>query len=271
MAKTIEAEQTKVTAPVKPAAEVSGLPALPKFVGSTNLATIPEHLRNAVGSNKGLEDIGRDDVLIPRLCIAQSLSPQLKKTNEAYIEGLEVGDLFNSVTGEIYGTEVVVVPLFFFKQFIEFKPIKEGGGVVAMYPNQASVPAEKLQFTDGNSPLVTEFKNEMCLLVRENEPMVPLVVSFKSTGLKTARKWNSLMRSNNGLPAYSKFYTLEVGHRTKGSQEWEGLNVLPGEFVPAEFFAAAEAYFTQLQASGVQVDTSGMGEEAQQGSGSTEF
>lgn len=271
MAKTIEA----VREPVKETPAPVGPPAALTIGGGVDLATIPEHLRSSVGTHAGLEEVGRDDVLIPRLCIAQSLSPQLKKNNEAYIEDLEVGDLFNSVTGEIYGQEVKVVPLFFFKQYIEFRDIKEGGGVIAMYPTQQDVPAEKLQFVEGKSPAVTEFKNEMCLLVREGKSMEPIVVSFKSTGLKTARKWNSLMRGNNGLPAYSKFYSLEVVSRTKGSQEWEGMNVLPGEFVPADFFKAAEQYFVQLRASGVQVDTAGLGDDerdaAEPTGGNTEF
>lgn len=230
--------------------------------GTTALAAIPEHLRDQIGNRAGMEDVGREDVLIPRLCIAQALSPQLKKTNENYIKGLEVGAFFNSVTGRIYGEKVTVVPLFFFKQFIEFKDINAGGGIVSMYHHAEDIPADKTyrldQVPQGEKPQVTEFKNEMCLIVTEDGGLEPIVVSFKSTGMKTAKKWNSLMRAIP-LPSYAKFYDLLSVTQTKGQQEWAGANVIPGEFVPAALFQAAETFFKQLRESGVKVDTTGLG------------
>lgn len=226
----------------------------------TALAEIPEHLRAAYGNRAGLEDVGREDVLIPRLALAQDLTPQRKKSNESYIQGLETGQLFNSVTNEVYGTEVTVVPLYFFKQFIEFKPMNEGGGVVAMYASMQDVPRGGLDFVDGKQPRVTEFKNFMCLLIREDDAPVPIVVSFKSTGLKTAKQWISWSRMTN-LPLYAKSYKLTSISRTKGSQEWAALKVTPGDFVPADFYQGAEKMFNELRASGVKYDTTGMSEE----------
>ena len=77
------------------------------------LATLPEHLRSEFGNKAGKENVGREDMLIPRLAIAQSLSPQLKKSNEAYIPDLEPGQFFNSVNGEVYGDQVQIIPLSF--------------------------------------------------------------------------------------------------------------------------------------------------------------
>lgn len=234
------------------------------------LANLPDHLKDQIGNRAGLENIGRDDVLIPRLCIAQQLSPQINKKKESYVPGLEVGDFFNSVTGENYGRKVTVVPLFFFRQFIKFKPIDDGGGILAMYQSEADIPAGETyrldQVKNSKDLSVTEFKNEMCLLVGEDGSYTPIVVSFKSTGMKTAKKWNSLMRMLP-LPAYAKFYVLETVSRTKGEQEWEGSNVTAGEFTPVALFKAAEEYFATLRESGVKVDTTGLGPE-DEGSGS---
>lgn len=241
--------------------------ALEVTTGNKALANLPAFLKAQVGNRAGLEDVGRDDVLIPRLCIAQALSPQINKKKDNYIPGLEVGQFFNSVTGENYGTEVTVVPLFFFRQFIKFKPIDDGGGIVAMYDRAEDIPASdtyKLGPT-GEKPSVTEFKNEMCLLVNDGG-YTPIVVSFKSSGLKTAKKWNSLMRMIP-LPAYAKFYTLTVVSKSNGANEWEGANVAAGEFVPEALFTAAEQYFAQLREAGVKVDTTGLGPD--EGAGST--
>lgn len=236
---------------------------LAKVNQETALATVPEFLKSKVGQNIGTENVDQTDMLIPRLGIAQSLSPQLKKTNELFIKGLEVGNLFNTVTNEIYPDQVVIVPLFFFKSFIHFKPIKEGGGIVAQYKTAAEVPKGGLDFIEGvneGKPQVTEFKNWMCLLIQKGKKPEAIVASFKSSALKICRKWTSLIRMTN-LPAYAKFYNVEAAHKSKGELEWESINILPGEFVPEQFFSEAEQYFNSLKAAGAEMDTRGLTED----------
>jgi hypothetical protein len=235
-------------------------------IGSNALANVPEHLRKNIGNQAGLEDVGRDDVLIPRLMISQGLSPEITKGDPKFIKGLSVGEFFNSLTGEVYGETLNVVPLFFFKQFIEFTPREQGGGIVAMYQHEADIPAGTSYRLDqckpGEKPAVTEFKNEMCLILKDSG-VEPIVVSFKSTGMKTAKKWNALMRQLN-LPAYARAYTLAITTEKNDQGTWYGANVTPSDFVPEALFAAAEKYFGELRKAGVKVDTSGLGEEVKQ-------
>ena len=265
-AKTINATEPKT----EPKTEAS-TDALTIFGSSTIKQfdpNIPEYLRDQVGNQAGSEDVGRDDVLIPRLALAQDgMSPQLKKAHESYIPGLQAGDLFNSVTGEIYGAKVQVVPLVFFKNFIEFVPISAGGGVKQMYNSMEEVPPEKLQFTrneknESVSPDVTEFKNRLSLLLHADGRQPELiVVSFKASGLKAAKKWNSLIKATN-LPAFARSYILSVVNKVKGQQTWFGLDVMPDVFVPAYFFAQAKAHFDNLGRGGYKVDTTGLESDA---------
>lgn len=235
------------------------------------IVQVPEYLRERMGDKTGNEGVGQDDLLIPRLAIAQEgMSPQLKKHNENFIPGLEAGDLFNTVTGEVYGNSVKIVPLFFFKNFIEFVPMNQGGGVVAMYDRVDQVPADKLRFgKDAQNatvpPVVTEFKNRMCLLLQEGQKPQAIVVSFKSSGLKAAKKWNSLIMATN-LPAFARSYDLKVVTKVKGQQSWFILDVQPGEFVPEVFFNQAQEYFDSLQKGGYKVDTTGIEQEREAGS-----
>lgn len=223
------------------------------------LAALPEHLRNRVGDMSGMEGVGKDDLLIPRLCVAQSTSPQLNKASENFIRELRQGDIFNSVTSKIYGEKVVVVPLFFFRNFIKFIPMDDGGGVAAMYENIGQVPPEELAWKDGKPPSTTEFKNRMCLVFDGEGAQDLAVVSFKSTGMKHAKQWNSMIQLLR-LPAYARSYTLTSKQKTKGSQSWYVLVPTPGEFVPHEFFVKAEEYFHSLRDGGYKVDTSGIDE-----------
>lgn len=219
---------------------------------------VPEYLREQVGNTEGSENVGQDDQLIPRLAIAQmGQSPQTKKASELYIPGLQDGQFFNTLTNEIYGEEVVVVPILFFKNFIEFKSMDDGGGVIAMYNNAGEVPPAKLAFQGGNKPAVTEFKNRLCLLLREGYKPELIVVSFKSSGLKAAKKWNSLIKGTN-LPAYARTYTLKTVPKQKGQQSWHVADVFPGQFVPQAFFNQAKEYFDNLSEGGYKVDVTGL-------------
>lgn len=219
---------------------------------------VPDYLKADVGNKLGMENVTQDDMLIPRLCIAQEgNSPQLKKTSELYIPDLEPGQFFNSVTGEIYGNSVVLVPLFFFKNFIEFVPMDQGGGVVKMYQSKAEVPLADLAWVDNTKPKVTEFKNWMSLIIREDRAPEPIVSSFKSSGIKTAKKLGKLIDMTN-LPAFAKTYTFTVKPKQKGQLSWFGQDVQPGEFVPRAFYDNAKSYFAKLQEAGVKVDLTGM-------------
>lgn len=234
---------------------------------SASLALIPQHLRQYAGNRDGKEGVSQEDLLIPRLAIAQAgMSPQLKKTNEAYMPDLEAGQLFNTVTGQIYGDAVAVLPLFFFKQYFHMKPISEGGGIIAQYAKKEDVPAELLAWVDGKPPICTEYKCRMCLIADESGNLQPIVLSFKSTGMKTAKQWNSLISMLN-LPSYARFYKFAVVTKRKGEQEWFGINPSIGDFADESLFNRAQQYFHDLQDAGYKVDTSGLDEEA----GDTEF
>ena len=60
------------------------------------------------------------------------MSPQLNKQDPLYIKGAEQGDIFNTVSGEIYkaDTGLTVVPRYFEKKFLEFALRSTGGGFI---------------------------------------------------------------------------------------------------------------------------------------------
>jgi hypothetical protein len=226
--------------------------------GPVSLASLPEHLRAVAGVRDGKENVGMEDLLIPRLCVCNSLSPQRQKAHESYIKGLEEGNLFNSLTGQNYGDRVKVIPLFFFKNYIKFKDIKDGGGVLAQYAGRDEVPDEELSWNNPTGkPLTTEFKNRMCMIDVGEGNWQPIVVSFKSTGMKDAKKWNSLINMIP-LPAYAREYALVSSARSKNNNNYFGIAVQPDAFVSKEVLDSAKALFDSLQSRGFKVDDSGL-------------
>lgn len=228
MAKTQTAD--KKTAPVA-ASNVLNTEPQP-----ANIATIPPAGPMAVktelpdyleDTREGSEHIERDDMLLPRLAIAQKMSYELDADHEKFIDGLKYGDFFNTITQRIYGVNPVefVIVRADKPRWVEFNPREAGGGIKDM-----NVPANdpRTQFRRNpqtgasEPPIATKFYDFIVLLL-PSTPGVPelemIGVSFKITGLKTARLLNTLISQRGEKPLYAGKYELGIAsaQNAKGS------------------------------------------------------
>lgn len=175
------------------------------------------------GADEGLlgnEGIGRDDILMPRLGLAQKMSPEIDPTSPKVIDGLKFMDLYNSLSRKVYGQG----PLHFVilrrdtPRWVEFNPIDQGGGIKDM-----NVPAgdPRTEFTPGPDgqrikPLATMFYDYLALLLtgfNQAEPLDTLVgLSFKSSGIKAAKHLNFLVQQRGQKLICKGVYELTTGH-----------------------------------------------------------
>jgi hypothetical protein len=96
------------------------------------LATKAPDYLTIYGTEKpeGFEEVGAGDVKVPRLAVAQALTPQLEETNANHIPGLKKGDFFNTVTGDNFGSKIQIIPLLKFGNRIRFGDMDKGGGIL---------------------------------------------------------------------------------------------------------------------------------------------
>lgn len=79
--------------------------------GAIVTSNIPEYLRQE-GPVLGIESWRPSDIKIARFQLAQDQTRAAKKQNkDFYIDGLEPGMFFNSMTHEVYGSEVFFIPI----------------------------------------------------------------------------------------------------------------------------------------------------------------
>ena len=152
-------------------------------------------------SGIGLENITTEDMQIPFIRIIQALSPQLQKDDPLYIKGAEQGDIFNTVSQEIYKQDegVTLVPAFFEKKFLEFQLRSSGGGFVR------ELAADDKDITMTSREDTIEMLPNGNELVRTHQHLViaksadgtiaPCVLDMKKTQLKVSRRWNTLKNS----------------------------------------------------------------------------
>lgn len=193
----------------------------------------------------GTEDIRPDEMRLPRLAIAQGLSPQMMPGDGQYIKGLELFTMFNDLTGEQYGGgPLLVVPVKRQVTRIEFDPNDQ------KVPIDRDVPAgdPRLKWSSSTPggpkdtpPRATEYVEFVCLLLRPGKAPEPIVVSIKTTNKfqrAAAERWTTFI-GMRGASIYRGMYHLsskfEKGKTKEGQETTFGVFVVKNAgFIPTE-------------------------------------
>jgi hypothetical protein len=222
------------------------------------------------GNVEGTEVITRDDMQLPRLALCQAMSPQLKEDDPKYVDGLKIGHLFNSLTGQSFGKG----PLEFVilradrPRYMEFVPRSEGGGI-----KDPNVPANdpRTQFGPGGEPPVaTKFYDFIVLMLPFNKdnPMDSVIgISFKGTQLKVARQLNGLIKIKNA-PLYAGRYLITSCDEKNAKGEFKNYTIKQNGFVEDEqLYVMAKGMYDALQKVNVTIDMDDVEHEAQEPAG----
>lgn len=177
------------------------------------------------GDQTGTEDIGANDIRLPRLAIAQGLSPQMIPGDSQYIEGLKMFQLFNDLNGDIYGMGPInFIPIRRDIRRIEFQPRVKGeqggGGVIDgdVPPNDPRT----LWTTDpetgkGIPPRATTFHEYVVLLLHEDRAPELILLSIAAKNKHNTRAAERLtswikqqaMKGKQAAPIYGSVYSVE--------------------------------------------------------------
>ncbi len=143
------------------------------------------------------ENMTADDMLIPRLKILQAQSPQVNKADGSYVKGAEAGQIFDNVTNELVDGEkgMTVVPVSYRKTYLEWtddrKLVKDHGLQPAILNMCVQDDRGKLRTPDGNQlSLTAEY---FIYVVGEDGNFSPAIISMSSSGIKKAKRWNSMI------------------------------------------------------------------------------
>ena len=203
-------------------------------------------------SRAGTEGITAEELRLPRLAIAQGLSPQVTPGDGQFILGLTLFDMFNDLTSEVYGKgPLTFVPLQRTVRRIEFTPRSQGGGIVDM-----DVPANdpRLRWswsTEDHSgkadvpPAATTFVEFVILLLRKGAVPEPVVLSIKSTNKHNRRASDQLttfIKMRNAA-IYAGLYTVDTLVPAKNDKGTFGVPTIKNAgFIPVDTPAGKALY-----------------------------
>ncbi len=104
----------------------------PKPPAKQEAGGLPAELMQDLYGDAGMgsESATAEDMSIPFVRCAQSLSAEISKREAAYIPGLEEGDFYNTATQQTWKGETgfLFVPALFQRKFLEWTPRDAGGG-----------------------------------------------------------------------------------------------------------------------------------------------
>lgn len=225
-------------------------------------------------AGKGSQNVTSDDTQTPIISILQANSPQCKRSDGKYISGAVEGMLYNNVTNEIYNGDegITIVPCFFEKVFIEWKPAR--GGLVAIHPattplkNQVTmVPSsenpDKLVPVLPSGNLLIETNQHYVLLLKEDGSFEPAVLALSSSALKTSRTLNTLIKqvkrqkadgSYYNPASYINQYKLTTTPRQNGEYSWFGWQIESlGEVPDMNIYYAGRAFEEAVNSGSIRV------------------
>ena len=185
------------------------------------------------GVDTGFEEMGADDLQLPRLKLLQAMSPEIEND-----ESLRSGHIFNSVTGDWWPSDqgVKVVPCVYHKTYVEWAPVGSGAkGPVAVHQtkdvmnNTVRGEDNKYYTNDNSGNYIEETANYFVLIIGGKGETSQAVISMKSSQLTPSRNWNSKMKNlkiknSQGVhftpPMWSHSYLLKSEKTKNGDKTW---------------------------------------------------
>lgn len=257
-------------------------------VVASTAANLPSYLAGFSGPT-GTEDIGAEDVTVPRLKIGQDMSKEVQGGD------VERGDLFLNVTGSTLveaGQKLPFVVLARAKEFILWRPKKDnGGGILArakpvQTPDGVRYAWDKPNTTfdvkvEGVVPVkwktktyidedgldqwgseipgqkdskiaATAHHNYIVILPTQDDLIVAL--SLSRTAAPKAKDFNAMLKMGRG-PLQSRIYTVETVDDARDGNDFKNYKFLQAGFVPDENdFKRYEAMAASFKSRNINVD-----------------
>jgi hypothetical protein len=206
---------------------------------------------------RGKDNIDSGDVTLPRLAICQALSPEKDRDDAAkYIEGLEEGDLFNSLFQTNYKRGPVTVALVTLrKRALEFERGADGKATKNIIDWNVPWNDARCEFTAGPNgsriqPQATRFYDYIAIVVETGEQVI---LSMSKTKIPVAKKLNSFIGLRPG-PVWAGLYKITSAREEKGGNKYFNYAVQPAGPTPAELQETCSRLYEQFQGKNIVTD-----------------
>lgn len=219
----------------------------------------------------GFEDEEAGDIIIPRVKVIQTLSPERKD------KVADEGDIINSLTKEKYNGKVFI-PVFKFNNNIDWKDRADGGGIRCIARDgkvgeeidgsrKLCAQCRRCEFDNTKqgrdaAPKCTKYINFFGFFAGER---MPIILSFAKTNFNEGKKLYSLAKVTM-QNMWNHGYTLDNKKMAKNGNEWYIMVVNPAGPTSDEDRAFAvtlyQGYRTTIQQVAMDLEDASVNEAA---------
>ena len=218
------------------------------------VALFSEERPDFIGAGgRGSEGVTTDDMSLPRLSIIQDLSPQRKKSEDAYIDGAEEGMLFNTASNTLFPDgNVTVIPCFFRAEHVVWKDRTKGGGFGGAFKDESAAQDWIDNQEDADDYAISYTHQHFCIMVypdhtEETPHLEDVVISMSRSQLKPSRKWNTQVQQSPG-DRFSRAYRLSVVSDRSPKGDFYNWSVKQLGYVSEPLFKKAEMTYEAVKA-----------------------
>lgn len=238
---------------------------------ATTTDTMPAFLKGKGDTTRGSEGVGHDDMVIPRIELAQALSACVKKKDAAYIEGCEDGHIYNNVTREIYGEGCTIIPVFFRKEFLVWIDRKsegrpDGPGFRGAFSQKADAEAEVNGLEEAKHCEIVDTAQHFVIIVKEDGSIEEAVISMAKSKMKVSKSFNTLIRINGG-DRFSRAYNLQSVDDKKGNDDYKNFKISNAGWPSEAAYKHAETLYESVASGQRDVDRS---DDSEAGAGASD-
>jgi hypothetical protein len=233
------ARAVTTTKPAGPPASIDALNQMPAF------------MRQDVDAGK--QNIGQEDLEIPRLKLIQGVSPELQEYDE-----LKAGHFFHPSAEHIFDGPFRAVPIYMDKRYILWNPLEAGGGILARADDGINwspstgvfnVKLDKAQGganvtwklaptvadsglanwgtqnpADPNSPPAATLMYNFLLAFPDEPDLMPAVLSFQRSSVKSGRRFLTKLRTQR-TPLFGTVWEFGASHEQKMGRDYYTISV----------------------------------------------
>lgn len=168
--------------------------------------------QRATEVGRGSENVGANDLAIPRIKLLQPLSPVCTAGAAEYDENARAGMLMNTLTGDLYSS-IFLVNLHFSKKFVIWdKRSNTAPWATCETRTEAEDALASAGETEKNFSIKENPVHLVMIINNEGQSEGVALLDMPSTKIKVSQKWNSLINQaeQDGNPRFGCVWKLGV-------------------------------------------------------------
>ena len=206
---------------------------------------VPAHVQN--GTRLGNENVTSEHLSVPRVKQLQKMSNEVDKNHSDYMEGAEVGDFINTVTGENYGQELYIVNVHFKEEYVLWVKRDKGGGLVGSFASSS----DATDYLESEGKKVEDheiIQTQTHTLLRVDEKTgeisdIPFLFDCASSKLRVSREWNTQIAKFGGDRFSSLWKMASISTSNRKGQAFMNIEVSRVDWLKDEAYQSVKAFY----------------------------